>query len=234
MSVASASVAGASARCRGPASIIRKQIVAITGLGLAGFVLVHMAGNMLLFVSPQAYNEYSHKLVSNPAIYIAELGLVLFFIGHIFQASYLTYKNYRARPIGYAMRATKEKRTPWVHRTLFAQGMIILAFSILHLATFKYGPDYKVDYGHGQIRDLYKLVIEVFQDPGYVAWYVFALLILGMHLSHGVRSTIQTFGIHHPRYQGKIRAFGYLYALIVMAGFLSQPIYVFLASKGYL
>lgn len=221
----SVSPLGSACRCVW-ASISRKQVVAITGLGLAGFVLIHMAGNLLIFAGAQAYNEYSHKLVSNPLIYIAELGLIAFFLGHAFQASYLTWRNYQARPERYAVRASGAKRTPWLHRTLFAQGTILFVFVIMHLITFKYGEHYTVDYGQGPIRDLFKLIVEVFHEPGYVIWYVIALLILCAHLSHGVRSTVQTFGFNHPRYELPIKIAGIAYAVIVAAGFISQPIYV--------
>jgi len=214
------------------ATITRKQVVALSGLGLAVFVMIHMAGNMLIFLGPQAYNEYSHALTSNHLIYVAELGLIAMFLGHAFYASYLTWKNYRARDTRYAMRASGAKRTPWLHRTLFAQGLILLVFVIMHLITFKYGSEYTANYGHGEIRDLFKLVVEVFQEPGFVVWYIIALLILGVHLSHGVSSTVQTFGLHHPRYQKAIHRFGALYALIVSLGFISQPVYIFWFYKG--
>jgi succinate dehydrogenase / fumarate reductase cytochrome b subunit len=230
MSEASSSIIE-SCRCALP-SICRKQIVGLTGLGLAVFVMIHMSGNMLMFVSARAYNEYSHALTSSPLIYAAELGLVAFFLFHAFYATYLTWKNYRARPEKYAMRASGEKRTPWVHRTLFAQGLILLFFVINHLIMFKYGPDYRVNYGNGEIRDLFKLVNETFAQPGFVVWYLVALVILGLHLSHGVSSAVQTFGIHHPRYQTAIKWFGRVYALVVSLGFISQPIYIWLFYKG--
>src|ERR1700677_20530 len=157
--------------CCAMALITRKQVVGLTGLGLAVFVMIHMTGNMLVFVGPRAYNEYSHALTSSPLIYLAELGLVAFFLFHAFYASFLTWKNYRARPIGYAVRASGEKRTAWLHRTLFVQGLILLVFVILHLITFKYGPYYTVNYGNGEIRDLFRLMLEVFHQPEYVVWY---------------------------------------------------------------
>jgi succinate dehydrogenase / fumarate reductase cytochrome b subunit len=216
-------------RCGLP-SVTRKQIVAVSGLALAGFVMTHMAGNMLIFVGPRAYNEYSHALTSNPLIYLAELGLVAFFLFHAFYASFITWKNYRARDHKYAMNATGDKRTPWLHRTLFVQGAILFVFVILHLITFKYGPHYTVNYGNGEIRDLFRLMIEVFQQPGYVAWYLVCLVILAAHLSHGVGSTIQSFGIH--KYSCGWKIFSRLYALVVGLGFISQPIFIYVFYKG--
>lgn len=208
-------------------TIGRKQLVALTGLGLSLFVLVHMAGNMLILVSAQKYNEYGHALVSNPLLYVAEVGLIAMFVGHLAIALALSWKNAQARTQRYAVLPHGQKRTTWTQRSLWAQGLLILVFTILHLITFKYGPHYEVDYGHGAIRDLHKLVVEVFHEPGYVVWYCVALVILGLHLSHGVGSSLQTFGLNHPRYNFAIKSISWFYALVVAAGFISQPLYVY-------
>lgn len=219
-------------KCVHFATILRKQLVAITGLGLTLFVLTHMAGNLLILISAQKYNEYGHALISNPLLEVAEIGLVAAFFGHIALALALQILNRRARPSGYAVNAAGAKATSLPSKSMAPQGLIILVFLITHLITFKYGAHYEVNYGHGSIRDLHRLVVEVFQQPGYVAWYVIALLVLGLHLSHGVKSMFQTVGAHHPRYEKCLKGFGYLYAFVVAAGFLSQPLYVFLIHKS--
>lgn len=208
-------------------TIGRKQLIGVTGLGLSFFVLTHMLGNMLILVGPEAYNEYSHKLVSNPLIYAAEAGLLAIFVGHLIFALRLTIKNWGARDTRYAMLPNGAKRTSWTQRSLWAQGLLILVFLILHLITFKFGHHYTATYNGVEMRDLHKLIIEVFHEPVYVAWYIVALVVLGFHLSHGVGSSFQTLGIHHPRYQKGIKCFSIGYAVIVIAGFLSQPIYVY-------
>ncbi len=208
-------------------TIGRKQLVAVTGLGLSVFVLVHMLGNMLILAGPQAYNEYAHKLVSNPLIYVAEAGLVGIFLVHLFLALRVTLLNYAARDSRYAVMSSGAKRTEWTQRTMWAQGLLIAVFVILHLITFKYGNYYSVNYGQGEIRDLHRLVIEVFKEPGYVAWYIVALIALGFHLKHGVASALQSIGVHHPRYRCLIKMLGVGYALVVALGFISQPIYVY-------
>lgn len=208
-------------------SVGRKQLIGITGLGLSGFLFTHMAANMGILFSPQWYNEYSHALVTNPLIYAAELGLLAMFVGHVIFALRLSWMNFRARDSRYAVMSNGQKRTTWTQRSLWAQGLLILVFVILHLATFKYGPHYTVNYGKGEIRDLHRLVIEVFNEPGYVVWYVVSMIVLGLHLSHGVGSSFQTLGINHPRYNYGIKAFSWAYALVVAGGFFSQPIYVY-------
>ena len=209
-------------------TIGRKQMIGVTGLGLSGFVLTHMLGNMLIFVSAEKYNKYGHALTSNEFIYVAEAGLLVMFIAHLIFALYLSFMNMRARTTRYAVMAKGPKRTTWTQRSLWAQGLLILVFVILHLITFKFGPDYRVTYDGLEIRDLYRNVIEVFGQPIYVAWYCLSVVVLGFHLSHGVGSAFQTLGVNHPRYNGPIKAASLAYALIVTAGFLSQPIYVFI------
>lgn len=213
-------------------TIGRKQIVALTGVGLAVFVLTHMIGNLLIFVGPHAYNQYSHSLVSSPLIYGAEAGLVALFFGHLALAIGLQIRNRVARPTPYQVSADGSKKTSFVQKSLLAQGLLIFVFVISHLITFKYGTLYYVNYGAGDIRDIYKLVIEVFQIPAYVGWYCVALVALGLHLYHGMASGAQTWGAHHPRYQGFIKCLSTGYALLVMLGFMAQPLYVYFFYRG--
>ncbi|MGE4131398.1 MAG: succinate dehydrogenase cytochrome b subunit [Bdellovibrionales bacterium] len=227
-------VVNTQAKCCGwiGSTIGKKQLIAVTGLGLSFFVLTHMLGNFLLVLSARAYNEYSHALISNPLIELAEAGLLLMFLGHMVLASRISMRNMKARDVGYAVLPSGEKGTSWAKRSLWAQGLLILVFTILHLITFKYGTHYTVDYGKGEIRDLHKLVVEVFQQPGYVVWYLIALVVLLVHLSHGVASSLQTLGIHHPRFQKCIKGLSWFYAVFVGVGFIVQPIYVFFIYKG--
>ena len=213
-------------------TIGRKQLIALTGLGLSLFVLIHMAGNLLILVGPKAYNNYGHNLSSNPLIYAAEAGLVAIFLGHLIIASILSLKNLGARSNRYATTATGPKRTTLTQKTLWPQGLLILVFMVLHLITFKYGPEYTVNYGAGEIRDLHRLVIEIFKMPLYVIWYIVALIVLGFHLSHGIGSLFQTLGLHHVRFQNAIHRFSVFYAVVVAGGFIVQPLYVFFIHKG--
>lgn len=213
-------------------TIGRKQLVGLTGLGLAGFVLTHMLGNLLILVGPEAYNKYSHALITNPLLIVAEAGLLLMFAGHIVLALYLAVQNKMARPTGYAVRSHGAKGTNWIMRTLWMQGLLILVFVILHLITFKYGTHYTTTYDGVEMRDLHKLIVEVFHNQTYVVWYLVALLVLGFHLSHGVKSSLQSFGIHNPRMQCGFKLASWAYAIIVTAGFIVQPLYVYFIYQG--
>lgn len=201
----------------------------LAGLVWTGFVAGHMAGNMLIFVGPEAFNRYGHAIVSNKALlYGTEAVLLTALIVHVVLAIILTKENRKAKPKKYAEMAGSKKRSNLASRTMAVHGSIILAFIIYHLITFKYGPHYQVEYGGEQMRDLYRLVIEVFNDPAYVVGYVICLILLGIHLRHGAWSVFQSFGINHPRYTPILKTGAIIYAVIVASGFISQPVYVFL------
>ncbi len=210
----------------------RKYVMGITGLVWMGFVLTHMAGNMLIFVSADLYNAYGHAIVSNkPLLYGAEAVLVLALIVHVATAISLTIQNRKARKTRYTMESNGEKGATTASKTMAVQGSVILAFIILHLATFKYGTHYDTMVDGVKMRDLHKLIIEIFQKPGYVFWYVISLALLMFHLSHGAHSIFQSFGVLERKMQKNLKKMAWAYAIIVAGGFLSQPIYVFLLNK---
>lgn len=181
-------------------TIGRKQLVATAGLGLALFVFTHMAGNMLILVSPKAYNLYGHALITNPLIYVAEAGLVGIFFLHAILAIVLTVRNFCSRKTRYA-KAPKEKTRPKLFSsTMWFQGLIILAFVVLHLFTFKYGTMYTIEYDGEVVRDLHRLVVEVFSKPVYVWGYIISMLIMFAHLAHGFSSVFQSLGITRLTY----------------------------------
>lgn len=207
-------------------TIGKKLLVGVAGIGLSLFVLVHMMGNLLLFVGPEAFNKYAHALTSNPLIYVAEAGLISIFLLHVVVALILTMYNNASKGSRYAKSATRTSAS-FASRTLHYQGVIIFAFIIYHLITFKFGPHYEVTYGDVVMRDIFRVVVDSFQNPIVVAGYVFTVILLCMHLSHGLASSLQTLGLNGEKYDDKIKLAGHAYAAIVTLGFVSQPIYVF-------
>lgn len=212
-------------------SIGKKKIVGITGLAISFFTLAHMSGNLLLFVGPEAYNTYGHKLITNPLIEVAENGLVVFFLTHVFFTIQLVLANRRARPVGYQKSAFGVKQTSFAAKTAILSGLLLFAFVVLHLKTFKFGPVYTVSYNGIEMRDLYTLVVESFRNPGYVAWYILSLLLLGMHLAHGFKASFQSLGVfasNHPC----VRWIGWGFAVLVAGGFISQPLAIYFFGLG--
>ncbi len=213
--------------------ILQKYLVAFSGLGLFGFVFLHMAGNLLIFKGPEAYNMYAAGL-QNSFLLFFEAGLLTLFVCHILMVLWLSVKNKKARLRSYAAWAQGEKATAWYQKSLLYQGGVIFVFVILHLITFKFGPHYEVSYKEGeQIRDLFRLVVEVFQNPFMVFWYVFALIILGLHLFHGLKSLFWSLGFAPWDSQNPwLNRLTLVVSLLVTVGFLSQPLYVYIFLGG--
>lgn len=199
----------------------------LSGFVWVGFVMAHMLGNLLLFVGADAYNSYSHALISGNIIYVAEGALILSLLSHIFMGLRLTLKNRNAKRSRYHAQAKGEKKTTWASRTMILHGSIILFFVVYHLITFKFGSYYETTVHGIVMRDIYKLVVEVFANPAYVVGYIFCLLLLMAHLSHGVSSLFQSFGLNSRAHDKKIKLLGFIYSLIVGLGFIAQPIYVY-------
>lgn len=207
----------------------RKYLMGLTGLVWMGFIFTHMAGNMLILVSPDAYNAYGHSIVSNKLLlYGAEMAILGALVIHVVCAISLTMQNRSARDLRYAVQPNGAKGAVVGSKYMAAQGSAILAFIVLHLITFKYGQYYETTVSGVVMRDLHKLILEVFQNPIYVGWYVICLLLMLFHLRHGAASIFQSFGVLERKMQTNIKRGAWLYAIVVVVGFLSQPLYVFL------
>jgi len=204
-----------------------KLLVAVTGISLVGFLIGHLAGNLLVFLGPETFNAYSHKLVSNPLVYPAEAGLLLLFLLHAWKTIQLTLGSSKARPVAYAKkhRAGNTSRKSLASTTMIWSGLFLLVFVPIHIRTFKFGAYY--DTHEAGVRNLYQLVIEIFSKPGYVAFYVVGMTIIGFHLWHGVSSAFQTMGADTPRFTPVIRRIGWTLAVVIAVGFMAIPVWVF-------
>lgn len=221
-----ATEAPAAAKCRPDCRVIeflessigKKIMVALAGLLLCGFLITHLLGNLFLYVGGPAFNRYAELLESNPLIPFAEAGLVVLFLVHIALSVRARFINMAARPTGYQVAADKGARTPG-SRTMAISGSLILLFLIVHVATIKY------QVGGAKGPDLFAHVTGWFADPLYAGFYVLALIGVGLHLSHGVQSSIQTLGLNHPRYTPLVKKLGLAFAVVVALTFASMPIY---------
>ena len=212
-------------------SIGTKVIIALTGLALFGFLIVHLAGNLLILAGPDAFNNYSHKLISNPLIYLAEAGLALLFVIHIWKTIGNYFRNSAARPSRYEVKrpAGHTSRKTLSSTWMIVSGTTILVFLILHLKTLKFGPYYEA--AEPGVRDLYRLSIEVFQRPGYVIWYTVAMILVGMHLRHGITSALQSLGAIPPGLTRKVLAGGAAIAALIAGGFAIIPIWIYFFTQ---
>jgi succinate dehydrogenase / fumarate reductase cytochrome b subunit len=201
--------------------------MAISGLMLCGFLLVHLAGNLLLLKGPETFNHYAHTLMSNPLIIPMEIFLVVLFLGHIAMGIRLTIENKRARPQPYAMRTVSGRGSTFASSTMPYTGMFILIFLISHLLHFRFGPVYEVSYNGVSMRDIYTVVMNYFQSPLAVGWYVLAQVALAIHVSHGFHSAFASLGFDHPRYTKHLKIISKVYAFIIGAGFSFLPLWAY-------
>ena len=157
----------------------------------------------------------------------AEIGLTALFIIHVFEAVTMWYSNRSARPVSYVNKqwAGGASRKTTASATMIWTGSITAIFLVVHIITMKYGTWYTV-YG-SETRDLYKLVIETFRNPFWVGFYAFCMIVVGFHLWHGFSSAFESLGLNHPNLTPKVLKTGRVVAVVLGAGFLSIPIWLF-------
>jgi succinate dehydrogenase / fumarate reductase, cytochrome b subunit len=211
-------------------SVGTKILVALTGLGFAAFLVTHLAANLLVLVDAQAYNAYSHALISNPLIYVAEAGLVVLFLTHAYKGAFVTLRNRDARGRGYEVkkRAGRSSRKSLASSTMIVTGIWLLLFVVIHLKTFKFGPWYDTPDG---MRDLSRLVFEVYREPLHVVFYILSMVVVGLHLSWGLSSAFQSMGLEHPRYNAAIRIAGVAIAALMAVGFALIPVVIYFGGR---
>jgi succinate dehydrogenase / fumarate reductase cytochrome b subunit len=208
-------------------SVGTKLLIAVTGLALFFYLVLHLAGNLMVFLGPETFNAYSHKLVSNPLVIPAEIGLLAIFLLHIYKAGRMWVGNQRARPDRYEMKrlAGHTSRKSVASTTMIWTGLVTFVFVLIHLAQFKFGAWYQT--ADAGIRDLYRLEVEVFQNPVTVALYVVGMILIGLHLRHGIASAFQSLGVDHPRLTSRILTAGAITAIVIAGGFAMIPLWVY-------
>lgn len=211
-------------------SIGKKYLVGWTGLIWCGFLLVHMAGNAAVFFGAEALNVYAAKLASlGVLLYAVEIGLAVLLAVHAGLAVLVTLENRAARPVGYAMDRGKGGRT-WASRTMIWSGLFVGGFLIVHLFDIKFA-DF-APYGPDGVPDVYGTMTELFLEPAYVASYVVAVIVLGFHVGHGLKSACRTIGIHGARITPKIEVASIAFGFLVAVGYGIIPVWSLLGGGG--
>lgn len=213
----------------------RKIITGITGLGLSLFVLVHMAGNLTLLASTKAYNQLAHFIDSSGillyAIEFILLGLALF---HVVVGISIRLNTLKARPIGYSeiKSAGDSSKQSISSRSMAITGGILLGFLILHLANFKFGTYYTTVIDGVEMRNLSRLVIEKFHNPIYAFGYAGVMVMLAVHLRHGIWSAWQSIGVLNSKVSPLVYAIALLMAVLIAIGFIILPLSIFFGFIG--
>ncbi len=202
-------------------SIGKKVVMAATGIVFLGFVVVHMLGNLQVFLGPAQLNAYAAFLHSKPGVVWAIRLLLLGAVGlHVLAAAQLTLQSWRARPRKYVRRAYQE--SDYAARTMRWSGPFLGLFILYHLAHFTTG------HAHAtfQAGQVYQNVIAGFSVPWVSGIYIVAMVLLGLHMYHGLWSLFQTLGANHPKYNHWRRGFAAAVTLVVVAGNISMPVAV--------
>jgi succinate dehydrogenase / fumarate reductase, cytochrome b subunit len=201
----------------------KKMVMAVTGLILFGFVIVHMLGNLQVYMGAEginAYGQFLHTFLHGGGIWIFRAVLLLSVLLHIWAMTALTLDNRRARTVAY--REWKPRKSTYASRTMRWSGVFLLAFIIFHLLHFTTG-DFHPDFIPG---DVYHNVITGFQVVPVSILYILGTLVLALHLFHGSWSMLQTLGLNHPRYNRLRNGICIGLSALVVLGNLSFPVAV--------
>jgi len=207
-------------------TIGKKAVMAVTGVVLFGFVIGHMAGNLQFFLGPEVLNGYAEKLRENMALlWAVRIGLIIAAVLHIASSVSLARIKNGARPIGYARR--RSVGSTYASRTMYWSGPIVLAFLIyhlLHLTTGTVHPNFH------HLRAYENLVVG-FSHPAVAIAYIVSVILLGMHLYHGLWSMFQSLGAAHPRYTPKLKTFAKITSGAIVLGFISVPLAILMGIR---
>ncbi len=210
-------------------SIGKKLLMSLAGLFLITFLLVHLGINLLVILNddPMVFNKAAHFMGTNKLIKVFEIILFAGFLLHIIYALILQVQNWLARPHRYSKMTRSE--TSAFSRWMIHTAVIVLTFLVIHLVDFYF----KAKFGHvgstpePGVHDLATLILEKFEIPGYVIFYIAAFIFLGFHLIHGFQSAFKTLGINNKSYTPIIQVLSILYTVIVVGGFTAIPLVIY-------
>lgn len=213
----------------------KKYVMGATGIGLMGFVLFHMIGNLKMYLGASHLNEYA-KFLEELLVPIAPEGVVLWILRggllgmlilHLHAAYSLTRLNRKARPVKYQS-ARDYQIANFASRSMRLTGIVIFAFIVWHLADLTFGTVNSVTgtIGNDGLKDVYGAVVHSFERVPVALFYVVANILLGIHLFHGAWSIFQSFGWNNPRFNKWRRGFATGFAALIVLGNVSFPIAV--------
>jgi len=209
----------------------KKLVMALTGLFLISFLVIHLIGNLQLLKGDagQSFNVYAQFMTHNPVIKTISYSLYASIIIHSLWALMLTLGNSQARSQTYAVTGKSSK---WASRNMGILGTIILIFVVIHMRQFwfemHWGAIPHQQYDGEDYKDLYTVCMLAFSELWYVVLYTFSMIALAFHLYHGFQSAFQTFGWNHPKYNPIIKFIGISFCLIVPTLFAVMPISMYL------
>jgi len=215
-------------------SLGKKFIMAASGLLLLGFVIAHLAGNLQIFLGPEALNRYGEFLHQNAELlWPARVGLIVLVALHVWSAVQLSLENKAARPVGYAGDPAAPAAS-YASRTMLMSGLIVAAFVIYHLLHYTLdvrainltGRDFSALVDERGRHDVYAMVVFGFEQPVVAGFYIIALALLCLHLDHGVYAMFQSLGIKVGFAPGLPKVLARWAAILIFLGYISIPVAV--------
>jgi len=209
-------------------SVGQKLVIGITGFLLFLYLLIHIAGNLIVFLGPAAFNRYAYVMeYGNPLLPAIELGLLLVVLIHIYKTVRMFIGNQEKRPVNYDVkkRAGKPSRKNFASSTMIASGLLLLVFLLIHVKAFRFSPEYEWPAGG---RDLYRQELEALQNPLVVGFYLLAMAAVGSHLWHGIASSLQSLGVDHPVWTPRILGAAKLIAFLIAGSFMVIAVWAYL------
>ena len=215
-------------------TIFRKTLAGLSGFFLVLFLLGHLLGNLQLFIpgedGQKQFNEYALFMTTNPAVKILAVLTYSSIILHTVLTLFLVFQSSNARDVKY-LQSSGSANSTWGSKNMAVLGTLILVFIVIHMKSFWYEMHFGVigldPWGN---KDLYTVTVTAFNELWYVLFYVLSMVVLAIHLKHGVESVFQTLGIKTRRYVSFIHKSAYGFALIVPAAFASIPIYLYVTQ----
>jgi succinate dehydrogenase / fumarate reductase cytochrome b subunit len=211
-------------------SVGTKILIGLTGFGLFLYLLIHIAGNLIVFAGPAAFNLYAHTLESKTFLLRPiEVALLLVFLVHIYKTIRMFLANQQARPAKYEMKrpAGKPSRKSLASSTMIVSGLWLLAFLVIHVKAFHDGWGNEYPWPEGG-RDLYRQELETLSNPFLAGFYILSMVIVGSHLWHGISSSLQSLGLDHPVWTPRVLLAGKTIAVLIASGFIVIAVWAYL------
>ena len=206
-------------------AVLLKALMALSGLVMVGFLIGHLGGNLLIYLGKDVLNNYAAKLHNMGSfLWLVRIGLLTALGVHVLTAIILTKRNRQSRSKNYMVKDSMGSTL--ASRYMGITGSLIGLYVLFHLAhfTFKWiHPEFNQNPG-----DVYAMIVVSFQNPGLAGIYVVAMVMMGLHLYHGIQGVVESLGLYHAWYIKWWRKIAVLLCVSLVVGFSSIPVAVLL------
>jgi succinate dehydrogenase / fumarate reductase cytochrome b subunit len=213
-------------------SVGTKLVIGATGLLLFLYLLIHIGGNLLVFLGPDVFNQYAYVMEDkNPLLPAIEIGLLAVVLIHLYKTLRMFFGNQAARPVGYEKKryAGGTSRKSFASSTMILSGIWLLVFLVIHTRAFRFSPTYPWPGGG---RDLYRQEMENLSNPLTVAFYILSMVVVGSHLWHGISSAVQSLGADNPRWTPRLLVAGKVIAVLIAGSFIVIAVWAYVTQGG--